>query len=173
MGTSTFFRKPENFWEILRKSKNSEKFWKYFRKSENISENLKKSEKPGKWDFPAPKTAWLTSHMCKHDSPEGTCCSGVHWRFYNCVSRGHSAIIGRTQIKKSGHKLKLADWPGGCGPPVAEHKARETVGIPLSMERSARRECAVFDGEMKTKDWFCCCKLCIFLNLPISAILVG
>ena len=74
--------------------------------------------------------------------------------FYNCVSRGHPAIIGRTQNKISGHKLKLADWPEGCGPPVAKHKVRATVGIRLSMERSARRECAVFDGEMKTKDWF-------------------
>ena len=74
--------------------------------------------------------------------------------FYNCVSRGHPAIIAQTQIKTSGHKLKLEDWPEGCGPPVAEHKARATAINPLSMDRSARSECAVFDGEMKTKDWF-------------------
>ncbi len=53
--------------------------------------------------------------------------------FYNCVSTGHSAIIGRTQIKNRAHKLKLADRPGGCWPPVAKHKARETATNQLIM----------------------------------------
>jgi hypothetical protein len=40
--------------------------------------------------------------------------------------------------------------------------------ICVTMRRGARRECAVLDGKRKTEDLLCCCKLCIFLSLPMS-----
>ena len=35
---------------------------------------------------------------------------------------------------------------------LQEYTARETAIIPLSMDRSARREFAVLDGKVKTED---------------------
>ncbi len=57
------------------------------------------------------------------------------------------------------------------GRPLQEYKAREMASIPLSMERSARHECIVFDGKMKSQDWFGWCKLCIFSNICSSCLL--
>jgi len=174
-----FFRKPKIFWEFFRIPENIseilkifQKFWKYFRNSEIFSENLKIFQEFWKiLRIPEIEICWLRRQ--RDWSP--TCANMIPRRehavraftdaFYNCVSTGH-------QIKNMGHKLKLADWPGGCGPPVAEHKARATAIRPRTMERSARRECAVLEGKMKTYDWLCCCNLCVFLDLPISAILV-
>ena len=54
----------------------------------------------------------------------------------------------------------------------AARRKTQKLETVLSMESSARRECSVIDDEPKTEDWWCCCKLYIFLSLPISVILV-
>jgi hypothetical protein len=90
--------------------------------------------------------AWLRSGTCKHGH------GIIFWKeyghrtftyaFYNYVSRGRPSIIERVQIKT--HQTT-----GGLRAAVAGKHSQCNGYHLLSMERSARRECAVLDGKMK------------------------
>ena len=78
-GRNLFFAK--NF-KFLKLSQKKCKVFEFFWKNGKFFETFSKSEIFAKLREILPRRhAWLTSHMCEHDSPEGTCRSGVHWRF--------------------------------------------------------------------------------------------
>ncbi len=141
-----FFWKKLNFFEIISKSVIFQKmFWNW---------DFAARSWPCQTNYIAPIPANMVSEFYSGRNL-GTCSTDVSWRFYNWLSRGHCAIIVVLQVITRG----LNGWLRAAR---CETQNRATVIICVTMHRGSRRECAVVDGKVKTDDWLCCCKLCVF-----------